>query len=205
MSNTLFNEAERYLVGNWRQARMLEESMQEVRNKYFGLGQAVVERIRDEQPALDWDEVNVHRKSGQGRIGIARSTWPEKGGYKLGFYVEGLRLEQLAGAEEDEPEPLYACIWTEPAGKTPSQGLEFAKAVHSGERRRLTEEERKKCKEEPGAPLWYFLPQTGEQLLQMLLAGDGQQFVECMVTHFGLLARFTPDLDEVCAKMQDKK
>jgi hypothetical protein len=197
VGKTLFNEAERYLVGNWRQARMLEESMQEVRNKYFGLGQEVVERIREEQPALDWDEVYVHHKSGQGGICLARSTWPDKGGSKLGFYVERLRLEQLAGAEEDEQEPPYACIWTEPAGKTPSQGFEVAK--------RLTEEQRKKCKEQPGTPLWYFLPQTGEQLLQMLLAGDGQQFVECMVTHFGLLARFTPDLDEVCAKMQDKK
>lgn len=207
MGKTLFNEAELYLIRNWSRARLLEESMQEVRDKYRGLGKEVVERIREDHPALDWDVVYLCPKSDSGGIGIGRSAWPKGNPYNLGLYVEPLELELLAAGEEDEVEDPCAFISTQSASSTESREPSVTQAVNSAASRLLTEEELKRLKLKGKArkPLWYKLPETRRQLLDMLLDGDGRGFVKCISAHFEILARFIPVLDEVCAETDGKK
>ena len=204
MAEKAFNEAERYLIQNWTKARTLEESMDAVRQKYWGLASAIAEAVQAKNTALDWQLVYVHHTSGEGGIGIAKNAWPEVGGYKLGFYVANLRLELLAAEAEDENRP-YACVWTKPASRIRIGMSEVNRAILAASRNVLTADERKRCEKEEEAPVWYYLPETREQLHAMLLEGDGQRFVECIVPHFELLTRFTPTLDKILSKAGGKK
>ena len=43
---------------------------------------------------------------------------------------------------------------------------------------------------------WYELPEHNE-LLQMLIDGDSQKFVDCLLGHFEVFAKFIPILDEI--------
>jgi len=54
-----------------------------------------------------------------------------------------------------------------------------------------------KGREEDEYPLCYDLPEPKDQLLKMLVEGDAQQFVDCMVGHLRLLAQFTPAIDKL--------
>ena len=53
MPKQLWNEAEQYLIGNWAGARLLEEAMEGVRNKYKEIFQRVIEAVTQSHPELD--------------------------------------------------------------------------------------------------------------------------------------------------------
>jgi len=44
---------------------------------------------------------------------------------------------------------------------------------------------------------WYNLPESRQSLAQMLLDNESEKFVECIVSHVMILARFIPVLDEI--------
>ena len=72
--------------------------------------------------------------------------------------------------------------------------------LYAASKELLTRKERELAFEEkPGeeCALWYHLPEKQAQLLEMLVANDGRGFVDCMVGHIDLLARFTPVLDKI--------
>jgi hypothetical protein len=45
MPATKFNDAERYLLANWQQARLIEVSMGEIREKYAGICERVLDSV----------------------------------------------------------------------------------------------------------------------------------------------------------------
>jgi hypothetical protein len=53
MQKVLMNEAERFLINNWEDARVLEKSMADVREKYKGLLQQFIDFVKREHPELD--------------------------------------------------------------------------------------------------------------------------------------------------------
>ena len=202
MANNLLSEAERYLVTRWDDARHLELSMEEVRRKYAGLFGRIAEAVASRHKRLSQSYIRVTQHWADGVFGIGDQRWRTKSGDLQGFYIEGLRLEVLA-SEEDSP---WAGIWI-----SKIDGREMAAArekLYAASKGLLTRRERELAFEEkPGeeCALWYHLPEKQTQLLDMLAADDGRGFVDCMVGHIDLLARFSPVLDRILMQRASRR
>ena len=53
MAKELMNEAERFLLERWGEARLLEETMEGIRTKYKGVFQRIIDAVKDGHPELD--------------------------------------------------------------------------------------------------------------------------------------------------------
>jgi hypothetical protein len=76
MPNELLNEAERFLIERWGEARLLELSMEGVRTKYKELFERVIGVIADAHPELDANAVYPTQFWGPGSLGFGRKSWP---------------------------------------------------------------------------------------------------------------------------------
>ena len=106
MAKQLMNEAERFLLEHWADARLLEESMEDVRKKYEEVFQQTADAVRKDHPELDKKVVTFKPNLTDGQIGFGRKSWPiSKWGAPAGFWVDKLRLDVLAA------EDPYSSIW----------------------------------------------------------------------------------------------
>ena len=200
MAKLLFNEAEQYLLNSWSSASLLEQSMIAVRRKYSGLCDGVVAAVREKHPRLDAGGAYVTSTTDDGSIGIGRKIWGEPGSYPCGFYIGNLLLEAMLSSEEAKPP--WAAIWIWPAKHIGIDRLVAKAKVLAAAPKVLATDEWSRCRRDDGDKnyiFWYDLPESREELLKMLLDGDGQKFAACLISYFDLLARFIPVLDEVLA------
>ncbi len=198
MAKQWCNEAERYLIQNWPSARLMEKAMESVRKEYKGVFERALEALQQSGKDFDNPGIFVTQFWGRGFVFLNMTAWMrnKKIWPPPGFYIENLRLELLCDKDEAVP---YASIWL-PAKKNGVDPAEARKAILEAAQQLLTEEERALClkgQEEDDYPLYYDLPEPKDQLLKMLLDGDAQPFVDCMVGHLDLLARFTPVIDKL--------
>jgi hypothetical protein len=198
-----FNEAEMYLVQNWQKACLVEKSMKEIRKRYAAILDRVWEAVEHEHKELDWCEIVVTQSWCTGYMYIGRNDWRVVDDYTY-IGVENLRLEILA---DDNAEAPFIGIW---AGKPrrPAMKMEGIKAVMSAVKRILPKAEFSwEVQADPSDYewlLWYYLPKTRQELLGMILDGDGQRFVNCLVEHFEVFTKFIPVLDGVFSKPNKK-
>ena len=194
MPKELMNEAERFLLEQWADARLLEESMEGVRTKYKELFQRTVNAVTESHPELNANAVYPTQFWGSGCVGFGRKSWPRgESDWPPGLWLWTLRLEKLTA---EDSEPPYASIWI------PKKcNLDFAAAriaVNGAAKEVLTPEELKDTESEDSGEhlLWLPVP-SKRQLLGALSEGDGEKFVELFVFQFDLMARFVPVLDKV--------
>lgn len=194
-----FNEAEKYLIANWQKARLVEDSMEDIRHKYAEICDQVLDAIKDEHKKIEWSKACVTQFWCDGFIGIGRKSWPndETGGI---ICMDNLRLELLLDTNEECP---FIGIY---AGtpKKPMIDVKGIKRIISAADKLLTKDELDRCvKDEPTDyyyVLYYYLPEGKTELLNMIIKGDGQQFVDCLVEHFNVFIKFIPVLDELFSK-----
>jgi hypothetical protein len=194
MTKELLNDAERYLLKNWADARLLEESMEDVRTKYKQLCQQVIDAVGATHPELDANVVYLTQSWTDGQIGFGRKSWP--GGETrepAGLWLIGLRIEELSA---EDSEPPYAAIWVP---KKTGVDLDAARvAVKEAAEKLLTSEERTTTvSERSGETLLWWPTSSKRELLDAVSDGDGQKFVDLLVSDFKMLARFVPVLDRV--------
>ncbi len=194
MPKELLNEAERFLLEHWEEARLLEDSMDGIRTKYKELFERIIEAVTEGHPELDANRAIPTQRWSDGQIGFGRKSWPsDKYGSPSGLWVQGVRLEMLA-AEDSEPPCAY--IWV--PKKT---NLEFDAArvaMKEAAKQLLTPEELKDNISDESDEVLLNLPAPSKhQLLDALSDGDGQKFVSLFVSHFDMAARFVPVLDKV--------
>jgi hypothetical protein len=193
MNKQLFLEPEQYLLGRWHEVGRLEKSADSIRSKYNQTFQRVFEKVRAAHRQLDSDRNSVQR-SGEAFIG--RKIWPQVASWPPGFWIEKMNLENLVSeATGEEP---WAAVWMQPP-KEMSQD-EAVAHLEKAAQAVLTKKEIQGVqphKEGGSVALWYYLPQSRTQLMQLLLRDQAQDFVECMTQHFNRLARFTPILDRM--------
>lgn len=201
MPKTNFNEAEQYLLRNWQQARLVAESMEAVRGKYSELFDRIWEAVRGKHEELDDKYIRPTQRWASGFIGVGRKAWRAKGSSLAGLYIENVRLEVLADEEADAP---YAGVWVGSA-KKPATDTAGVERIVSATGTLLTPDELGRCTLEPsgfGYVIWYPLPEKRQELLDMAIEGDGQRFVDCLVSHFDVFARLIPVMDEAFAAGQ---
>jgi hypothetical protein len=194
MAKTLLNEAERYLLEKWGEARLLEESMEGVREKYKELFRKVVKTITDVHRDLKIHRCVVTPFGSYGILGFGKDSWPiDKYGSPAGFWMEGLRLEIIT---TDESDPLTANIW---APKSAELDFDAARRIITKEAEELftTKDSNQGVREGTGEYLLYLPCPSKRQFVAALLEGDGQEFVELFVSQFDMMAKFIPVLDKV--------
>lgn len=191
----LFNDAERYLIDKWADARSLEDSMEEVRKKYQEIGQRIVDSIKSAYSEFDFGEAFLTQRWANGYIAFSKRAWSGGGGNSPpGLYVDHLRLELLTSHEEDPP-TVY--IWVPKSAKIDPKSVRVA--LEGIAKRELSSDEFQQVNfDEPGEVS--FAAPSREELRSALLKGDGQGFVDLVVKQIEGMARFIPGLDELFAR-----
>jgi hypothetical protein len=196
MAKQLLNEAERFLLTKWNDAYLLEEAMEEVRKKYKGLFEEILDAVGESHPELDARRYFVTQFWTDGCLGFGRSSWPAgDSNWPSGLWMNGLRLEELASEETDPPN---ATIWLSTKAKIALDSDKARRVLDQQAKRLLTREELKGVfsAEEKGILLWLPAP-SKRQLLDALADGDGEAFVNLFVSQFDMMAKFIPVLDKV--------
>lgn len=194
MPKELLNEAERFLLEHWEDARLLEESMEGVRTKYKEVFQRIIDAVTEAHPELDAQRSAVTQFWTDGCIGFGRKSWPGgESNWPSGLWLNGLRLEELAA---EDSEPPYASIWVPRKSNLDFDAARVA--VKEVAKNLLTPEELKgTVSPESGEELLFLPAPQKRELLGALSDGNGQGFVALFVSQFDLMARFVPVLDKV--------
>jgi len=206
MPTSTFNEAEKYLlqIGTWQQACRVQKSLKEIRSKYTEICERVCTAIMEEHRELDLCEAWVTQSAYDGIIDIGRKKWQQSENCKACICIENLRLESLL--DDNAEHPLIG-IWAGTA-KKPAIDVKGIKRVQSSADKILTKDELAICERDDPSDycyfLWYELPEKRAELVAMLLEGDGQAFVDCLVAHCEVFTKFIPVLDEVVSKTGKK-
>jgi hypothetical protein len=115
------------------------------------------------------------------------------------LWIWNISLDNLKAAEGDAP---GASIWFD-IPKGTELDLEDARIKIQNEAAKLMEGEKLKyffkdeTEREKKTCFWYLTPESRQELTQMLLDNESEKFVECIVSHVMILARFIPVLDEI--------
>jgi hypothetical protein len=200
MPKALLNEAERFLLEHWGEARILEKSMEDVRTKYKEVFQRIIHAVTEAHPELDAQRSRVTQFWADGYIGFGRKSWPSGAKWHSGFWIENLRLEILAA---EDTEPPYAYIWA--PGKSNLDFDAARTAVNAAAKDLLTPEEHSAKGPHSDDVLLYLPAPSKHQLLDALSDGDGQKFVKLFVSHYDMAARFVPVLDKVFRECMRKE
>jgi hypothetical protein len=196
MPKALLNEAERYLLENWGNARLLEESMDKVRSKYKEVIDRVIEEVTDAHRELDASKAYPTQFWGEGYIGFGKKSWPSRDSdWPSGLWVWGIRLEILVSDDWDPPS-AYLSFSPKVKAKFDFESarrmlLAAAKDILKPEELAIT------TTEVEGSQLIYLPAPSKSDLLNGLLDGNGEAYVSTMVSQFDSMARFVPVLDKV--------
>ena len=193
-----FNELNQWLIENWTAARQLEDSMNEVQDKYKTVCERVIEAAQKEP--LELDNCRTHPK--HGHLSFARKKWlSQYESWSSGLWIWNISLDNLK-AEEGAGHCAAIWLWV-PKGT--NFDLEEARTKIQNTAVELMKDEKLKFffKDESEREknkrtcFWYNLPESRQSLAQMLLDNESEKFVECIVSHVMILARFIPVLDEI--------
>ncbi|HEV3143298.1 MAG TPA: hypothetical protein VGZ47_05365, partial [Gemmataceae bacterium] len=196
MGKELMNEAERYLLTRWEDARLLEEAMEEVRTKYKEIFLRVIDAVTERHPELNARVAYPTQFWDDGEIGFGRKTWPGgESDWPSGLWLWSLRLEVLAA---NDYEPPSASIWIPKRHKSKLDYDAARVAINAAAKEVLTTEEWDDTESEDSGEhlIWLPAPSRGK-ILNALSDDDGQAFVELFVSQFDMMARFVPVLDKV--------
>jgi hypothetical protein len=178
----------------FRDACALENSMNDIRQKYAEAWDVLLKRA---YPELDFPVLRPNDKQG-GRVGCGRNSWPSRySAWPSGFFIEHISFENLCGYDEERP---HASIWIAPPNKL-RINLEAA-------RKRI----REKAEDSLGRPLeerpsafqismWYYLPETTQELISALATNGGRDFFAIMERHLKFFRPLIPLVDAVFRKV----
>lgn len=199
MTNDTFTEPERYVIQNWAASRQLELAMEKIRENYTSVGQRVVDAVRGAHVEIDWDMVRLTQHWGKGFILVGRKAWESPNDWASGFSIDNLRLEVLSDESEEQPS---ISVWFNKVAKLGINETDAIKTVHNAAKNILSKDEMKLCKLtiEDNCGLIYDIPRNRRELMKMLMDGNSQAFVDCLVEHLEVVLKFTPVLDNIFQK-----
>lgn len=197
MAKELLNEAERFLLNNWDEARLLEESMETVRAKYKEVFQRIIKEVTEAHPELDTHVVYPTQFWGTGSVGFGRKSWAGDADWPTGFWISNLRLEKLASEESEQP-AVTIYISPKSARKFNVDMIATKEHLFAIARELLSPEELEGTgKGDSNDVLLRLPPPSKKELLELLADGDGEKFVARFVKLVDMLARFVPAMDKL--------
>jgi hypothetical protein len=186
-----FNEPDLCLLEKWTDARLLEDTMEAVRNKYKGIFDQVLEEVTKTHHELDYSKTRF--SVGYSGIAIGKAAWPKNpNGWPSGFYIEKLQLENLASPDSELP-CKYIWILHHDPKEVEGRLRKEAERVLTKDEFRGTE-----CdSDNKGAWLLLSLEQSRTELFDLLIKNEARGFIDCMVAHFERMVKFTSVVDEI--------
>jgi hypothetical protein len=202
MAKQRFNDPdELYLLDKWMEVRQLEKAMQKVREKYTEIFVEVLDRVSTKHKelnrrVLNCGEMPTDEDGGYINVGIGRKAWPSESPRKwpTGFWVGGVSLEDLKSEAGDLP---YASVWIFPPENSTLDLETVAKTLESQLREIITNVEiyRDVDHSEGSVSIDCQLPESRNELLDLLLKNESRGFIECMVGHFESLTKLINTID----------
>jgi hypothetical protein len=151
--------------------------------------------IRKKDPKLDYP--GLHPNSVDGCIGIGKRNWPCRNeGWPSGFYISQIGLADLTSEEGEHPN---ACVWIKPPAALGLDLVQTTAKVKDEIPKVLPPELLTKWREgdDSWTCFWYPLPEPRRDLTEMFLKGQADEFIDRMISHFEVLMKFTPVVDEI--------
>jgi hypothetical protein len=206
MADLTFSKPELYLLSKWSEVHQLELAMQGVRKKYAEIFIEVLDRVSKKHKELTRRAYNCNENPeedgpddlGYSNVGIGKKSWPSKrpNTWPSGFWIGGVLLEDL---KLEVGSPPFGEVWLYPPNDIAIDLDQAANTIEREARRLLGKVETKKTVKFDTGEMFvdYQLPQTRAQLLDLLIKDEARGFIDCMVGHFGNLAKLTQVVDEV--------
>lgn len=205
MRKKRFSEPEEFLLNNWSNARLLEQSMEKISEAYDQVFGEVLDAVHEQHEELDCHA--PHATDDYREVGIGKQTWPRRWpNWPSGLYISNIALENLVVEDEDVPK---AGVWVDlrAEGQEATQPAELK--LREGAKKILGARETKgfsiELKPKRTVGLTYPLPETRRELFDLLLKDNGEGFIELMVEHFEALVGFIPVLDDISANLKRGK
>src|SRR5713226_3059350 len=179
-----FSDPERFLIKQWTDARLIEEGMKTVRNKYKELFEQVLEQVVRRHPELDYSKKYI--VPAYGLVAIAKGVWPKgRWDWPSGFYLDYIQLEYLTSVEQTSP---YAYIWINDDrldwNQAEAKLLTTAKVVLSGEQIERIDH----GVEDEG--VWLGWQLNREDLTRPLVEDEAIGFIAFFVEQFEVMTKF---------------
>jgi hypothetical protein len=204
MSKQIFNEVELYVLKNWTDARLLEESLNRMRKKYKEVLDKVLAEVRKKHRELDHDGLilNIDEEDDDARniitIGVSKNEWSSNDRKQpTGLWLSGIAFGPLIVEREISP---CANVFIYPGKDSKLDLPEVTRKLEDAATRILPEIEFRREPEAGTACIYYSLPETQKKLLELLLKDESRGFISCLVAHFNNLAKFIPVVDKLFQK-----
>jgi hypothetical protein len=190
-----FSEPELYLLEEWTNARLLEDAMKAIREKYAAIFEKVLDKVQEKHEELDSRETRLTNDGVN--VGIGKKSWRSKPTYFIsGFWIGEVRIQDLTSEDEDAPDKT---IWiNHPEGAVDIE--EARKKLRESAMSILSKEELRRADFDSGkgiAGVTYPIIQSRAELLELLIKDEARGFISCMVAHFESMTGFTAIVDEI--------
>jgi len=201
MPKQIFNEVEMYLLENWTDARLVEQSLNTMREKYKVVLGKVLAGVRKKHQELDHQgmSLNIDEDDDDQRdiitIGVSKKEWSSmERNQPTGLWLSGIAFGPLIMEREISPN---ANVFIYPRKESKLDLAEVMGELEDAARRILRDVQFRR-EPEPGiACIQYSLPETQKKLLELLLKDESRPFINCLVSHFDTLAEFIPVIDKI--------
>ncbi len=205
MAKQLFNEAETYLLENWTDARLLEKSLVTMRKKYAAVLVKVLDEVKKRHPDFDCRgmEFRVLDEDNDDdcdcvNIGVGKKAWPSasRRNWPSGLWICGITLGEIVAHGEGFP---TASVWINPPEDSTVDLTSVGHRLEEEAKRLLPERTVTHTvdKEDGWVSIDYSLPESRNALLELLLKGESQGFIKCLVAHFETLTKLVPAIDQI--------
>lgn len=193
-----FDEAERFLIEEWRKVRDLRNCIEEMEEKQKSRMEEIGQRVLQSKLGLDRHTLFPKKGSPKRSIWIKKEQWP---GELTGLWIENISLKLLL--DEDDAPPWGSVYFDLDDGPS----LEMLKERIWAARDLTSQPQSVDWKKggDPKAAIYFDLPETGDTLVKMLLENNGESFNKCIIEHFNFLGRFIPTIDKVLAELENKQ
>jgi hypothetical protein len=201
MTKQFFNDPEAYVLQNWKDASLLEETMNEVRNKYEQIFDKVLDKVQNvhselEYPAKHFDingDYSIH-------VGIGKKSWPfVSKGWPSGLWFGNILLEHLMG-DEDYDQPCKV-IWINPPKELGINLNNAIKEIQKAADNILDKEDMKATKVhfygKTQGWISYPMRDSRQSLLELLLKDNAEGFIDKMVEYYEELTQFIPVMNKL--------
>ena len=191
-----FNELHQWVIQNWSEARRLEDTINEVRERHEAVCKRVIQAVQAEKPELN----NCRPHPKHGHLSFARTEWSGDT-WPPGLWFWHISLDNLTANDGDAP---CASLWlNDPKGKKFDLGQMRAKTKNAALKLMKGEEPKYDFNDtERDVLLRYDITETRQELLQMLLDDQSEKFVKCIVSQVMILTQFIPVLNEILLTKQ---
>ena len=196
---TAFNEANRYLIERWADARELVLGMEATRKRY---GRVLEDALAELRQRKWWERDFKGWSSVEYGIGFGRKSWDVTNHehHFPGLWMDNIELDHLLTDHEDRPN---AYVWIGPL-KNAGHDLSAVKRAILKRATPVLRNFPKRSHENESDIIRYLFPERPKDFERALTQNRSRPFIELLCNHADTLAEFIPAIDEALRRKPRK-